>query len=71
MIYLGVSKKSGICPICKKNYRAGSFVYHDNAKSSPNHLVHQECWDELRKSRPRKWGEKVEIRSSEELDPPF
>lgn len=72
MIYLGVSRKVGVCGICKKNFTRGTHVYHNTEKSQGSHLAHKSCWDTLAASRPRKFtGKKTEILSVEKLDPPF
>ena len=71
MIYMGVSKKTGTCAICKVEFPPGTLVYHNMAKREGAHLAHKKCWEDLRSTRKMKWKQKVVILSHEELDPPF
>jgi len=77
MPYLGISRESGTCAICKKGFCAGDFVYHDPLKAIPHHLAHQKCYKDLYESRrgkelPKKSKKKsTGVKSVVELDPPF
>lgn len=72
MIYLGVSRKSGICGICKVRFGRGERVFLNQSKLPGNHLAHEKCWVDLRAKRQYfKPKDKPVIQSYEELDPPF
>jgi hypothetical protein len=72
VIYLGLSRKSGLCGICKVRFPPGTKVYHNTEISQGKHLAHAPCWEKLSASRPRKFtGKKTVTASHEELDPPY
>lgn len=68
----GIIKRDGLCPLCKKKITTGDYVYHDSTKSEKASVVHSLCFEKLRKKRGSllyKTG--TEVRSLEELDPPY
>ena len=71
-MYTGVTKESGICPICKKKFPTGTLVWFDSSKSQGNNLAHKVCFDELRASRGDITIKRTrKVLSSVTLDPPF
>lgn len=71
MPYIGIAKREGTCPICSEKFQAGVLVYFDSTKSQGNHMAHRVCYDDLRASRDEQPPLGKEVKSHEELDPPF